>query len=205
LTRDELLGVAQGGAERGAHLDACAECRAEVEAIARMLVDVASVEVPEPSPLFWDHFSARVSDAVRAGAPSLASRDGGAWGAVWWLTWRGWRVMAPLSVAVVALVLTVVLLDRPPASVVRVAGGSGAATASPALVPGAGDLSATDDDAWVVFSTLAEEAGLPDTSELALAPGSTDGALLQLSDEERDELGRLLKVELDREQARVEG
>ena len=67
----------------------------------------AQAEVPEPSPLFWDHFSARVRDAVAAeGAPRRAALFG--WSGVSGWSWSG--VLMPLSVGGVAAVLVAAAL-----------------------------------------------------------------------------------------------
>ncbi|HMJ87729.1 MAG TPA: hypothetical protein VK504_31355, partial [Vicinamibacterales bacterium] len=72
LQPDELIDLAEGTrAESSAtHLAECAVCRLQLEELKAMLSTAADVDVPEPSPLFWDHFSARVRQAVDAeGAP----------------------------------------------------------------------------------------------------------------------------------------
>jgi len=55
---------------RAAHLDACDQCRREVTSLEAMLRAVEATSDPvEPSPLFWDHFSARIRDAVGPAPP----------------------------------------------------------------------------------------------------------------------------------------
>ena len=44
----------------------------------RMLRDVAAVDVPEPSPLFWDHLSARMREAIAHEPPPAAAPRGSA-------------------------------------------------------------------------------------------------------------------------------
>src|SRR4051794_12484868 len=52
---------------RRAHLVSCDECREQLSEVQAMLQDVTVAgAVPEPSPLFWDHFSAHVREAVDA-------------------------------------------------------------------------------------------------------------------------------------------
>ncbi len=48
------------------HLASCDACRRELADVRAMLAAVADPDnaVPEPSPLFWDHLSARVREAV---------------------------------------------------------------------------------------------------------------------------------------------
>ena len=54
------------GAPRAAHLERCERCRAQAQRTCRRGTRPRAVEVPEPSPLFWEHFRARVRDQVAA-------------------------------------------------------------------------------------------------------------------------------------------
>ena len=67
LSSQEFVDALEGGLDvaRQHHLSACAACQTEVEALRAIVVDVETVaDVPEPSPLFWDHFQARVQAAI---------------------------------------------------------------------------------------------------------------------------------------------
>jgi hypothetical protein len=66
LSRDERLLAVDGALEasRAGHLAACGACHAEVEALRGVVARVRAVDVPEPSPLFWDHLAARVGEAI---------------------------------------------------------------------------------------------------------------------------------------------
>lgn len=94
LTPEEFATALDGAAAGlvAEHLSSCAECRAEVVVLKDQLREVAAVGVPEPSPLFWDHFAARVRDATaRHRHPEP----------VWWSPgWFVWTVGA-LGVALV--------------------------------------------------------------------------------------------------------
>jgi hypothetical protein len=69
LSPDERLALIESaGAPEHPHLSACARCRAEVEEGRAALGDARLSEVPEPSPLFWEHLSARVSERMAAEA-----------------------------------------------------------------------------------------------------------------------------------------
>ena len=133
LQPDELIDLAEGTrAESSAtHLAECAVCRLQLAELKAMMSAAADVDVPEPSPLFWDHFSARVRQAVDAeGAPRRS----------FW-TWP--RVVIP-AVSVAAAVLAVaVTLNRGSASrasrrfrrcagACRAAGGLGRSAGGPA-------------------------------------------------------------------------
>jgi hypothetical protein len=67
LSPEEWVAAADGTLEssREAHASDCAACRLEIARVREMLGRVAEAEVPEPSPLFWDHFSMRVRLATR--------------------------------------------------------------------------------------------------------------------------------------------
>src|SRR5207253_234748 len=47
------------------HLETCTDCSARLQDLRAALTAVRTDEAPSPSPLLWDHFAARVSDAVR--------------------------------------------------------------------------------------------------------------------------------------------
>src|SRR5438132_12929430 len=68
LTPDDLVDLADGTRPESSapHLASCATCRAQLNEMRAMMSAVADVDVPEPSPLFWNHFSQRVHEAVAA-------------------------------------------------------------------------------------------------------------------------------------------
>ena len=68
LQPDELVDVAEGTRPESSvpHLASCEVCRLQLADLKATISAAADVEVPEPSPLFWDHLSARVRDAVAA-------------------------------------------------------------------------------------------------------------------------------------------
>jgi hypothetical protein len=211
LSRDESMQAAEGSAERSgvpaaarAHLDDCSACRAEVDQLRATLRDAASLAVPEPSPLFWEHFSARVSQAVHAEEmqKERASRESRGWTP----QWRAWPALA--GSAVTALLVGVLAWQWSGAgSPVRVSPPASQRSVDvvlPNAAPGE-DAEAREpgeeDESWSVLSTLLADS---DTSEvLPETPGIADGAMLQLSDEERGELGRLLQAEIDRHRVRT--
>ena len=93
LTPDELIDALEAERDpaasslppdRQAHLTACEACRREVHALAATLSEAKRAGVPEPSPLFWNHFSERVSTAIDE-SPSSP-----------WPSWLRWQVLAPL-------------------------------------------------------------------------------------------------------------
>jgi hypothetical protein len=152
------------------HLAACGRCRAEWEELRSGWDGLAAVEVPEPSPLFWDHFPSRVRQAVGDETPGR--------GAAWWASGR--LLWAVGALAVVLLVVGVSL--RAP---------------SPVLGP---LPPATGAEASVHFDEVADLfAALPPDEALAFAPaGTATWALVDdLTMEERAAFVRLVERELE--------
>jgi hypothetical protein len=187
LTPDEIIDAAEGTLDeaRRAHRDGCDLCRRKVDDLLALQREIAAVGVPEPSPLFWDHFSARVRQAV-AQEPDSRSR----WAALW-----GWPALVPLgAMAVVAAALALTFAGGAPAPDDRL-------VLDEVLrdVELAADANAPDDEFAVVadlVSPLDWEAA--ELAGLALQPGDVERAALTLTTEEQQELHRLLKAEVER-------
>src|SRR5580704_16254588 len=69
LTVEDFVDLAEGARDDASmpHLAVCAVCRRQLADLREMVsVGAAgrSSDVPEPSPLFWDHLSSRVREAV---------------------------------------------------------------------------------------------------------------------------------------------
>jgi hypothetical protein len=189
LTPVELVDAAEGALEirRLQHLQTCASCRRELDALAGKMRDAGEGPVPEPSPLFWEHFSARVREAVAVEAAAAQ--------ASWWP--RSWRLntVAPFA-ALAGLVLVIVASINWGGAPVP---GAGLATEGP-NVDLAGVDSPSEETEW---HALAEMVGPLDwdvagEAGLTLLPGDADLAMLDLSDDERRELSLLVTSELSR-------
>ena len=113
LRPDEFVDAMDGALStaRGAHLEHCAECRAELDGLLSMQREARADDAPEPSPLFWDHFSARVREATARESSTPAP---------WWRT--GWQPIAALTVAAAAVVLVLQMRSTP--AVVRARSGA---------------------------------------------------------------------------------
>jgi hypothetical protein len=185
LSTDERLWLVEAAAHPPhPHLDACEVCRRDVEALRAALGAARELPVAEPSPLFWDHFSARVAERTRGAEIEPPAR--------WW---GGWRVLVPAAAVagVFAAALAVHVVHPPPTAVSRHVLPATAGASEQAAPEG-------NDEAWEAVTSLADDVGFDAMSDSGLAPspGAVDGAVWRLSDQERVELGRLLRVELGR-------
>jgi hypothetical protein len=188
LSSAELADAVEGGlaGDRADHLTECDRCRRLADDLRAALAAARDVDVPEPSPLFWASFSARVREAVAA---EPARRR------FWVQTWRPVMGLAA-GVALVALVVAVSwwyakARPTPPREAAAVSG---------AADPLAGLDASRDDGSWLLVTTVAGDLVWDDTVEagLVVRPGSVDRAVLMLTAEERSELARLLTAELPR-------
>jgi len=185
LSLDERLALIEAeGEPEHPHLAECARCLAEVSAARIALADAGRVPMPEPSPLFWDHFSRRVSEQVAAIAHEPVGRSR-----------APWRLLVPLAVGVAALIMTVVIDRRP------VAHETSASLAVPNRAVDESPSGAAGDDAqWLVLSQAAE--GLdPETLSDSLGmsgAGDVESAVWELTEQERAELTALMRAEIRR-------
>jgi hypothetical protein len=187
LAPDQLLALAERDAADTTepHLAACERCRADVAALRDVLSAAAAVEVPEPSPLFWDHLSRGVAAAVRR--EPVPSRG-------WWPT-PAWRGLAPLGAAVLVLLAVSVWLWRPGAP--RPSDASSTTNAADWTPPGVPAEAPGDDEAWEVVASLTDGVDVETVDATGIAPtrGSVEEAASELSVPERSELIRILRVE----------
>ena len=179
----ELADATQGhvAPERRQHLTSCGACAAAVAEARATLAIVRDDDVPEPSPLFWSAFAARVSSAIDE-APARVPRA---------------RSNLRLALAAAALVLVSVTL------VLWQAGnpqGPVMAPHRPPAIAGTAEEALEDDAAWESVGALAADLDYDDAREagVAPAPGAVDGVAAALSERERAELVRLLEAELKR-------
>jgi hypothetical protein len=183
LSREDLLTRADGGALTAAaegHLRGCLDCQGEVAQLEVTLGRVREADVPEPSPLFWEHLAAHVGRAV-AQEPSPRA-------AISLPGWRWWAPASGLAAAVVALVVAVATpIDVP---VTRPA----APAAAQAVV-----ASASEDEsggAWALVVDVLAAADAGEGVDLGVAPSSAEFAAADLSDEDQARLVKVLNDEL---------
>jgi hypothetical protein len=197
LKSDELIDLAEGTRLESSapHLQRCGDCQRQLADLRAMMAAAAEVDVPEPSPLFWDHFSARVHEAVAA--EDVPRR------APWFNTFA-----LPLSVAACAAIVVVTVVTMRPGGWLDLIG---VAPVNPvARVAPVGPVGPVGDDKFAApfpddpsLDMVADLAAQVDW-DMAVSPGlethedASAKAVAQLSAGERGELQRLLKEELSR-------
>jgi hypothetical protein len=167
--------------EREAHLADCPPCAAELAGMRTLTADLSIAgTVPEPSPLFWDHLSAHVRDAVGA-VPMPAP---------WWHT--AWKPAVAFAGMLGALALVVLL--RPAPAPVAVTATVDAPEPVAATVAMGDDAEAV----WDMINTLAPAIPVKDAVDAGLEPsrGVTEDAIASLTSDERKELVKLLRAEM---------
>lgn len=183
---DALLDMVEGTASPAvvAHVASCAACQAQIAGLDRALASAAAVDVPEPSPLFWDHLSARVREAVAVEPQPLSE----SWAARWW----AWPSGVAVGAAVVLLASGFFFRApsvTPPDTV--------------AMAPASDDTGAPADAApdasLALLADLASDLDWDGVAEVGwtMPAGTMDRVLVDLSAAERLELRRLLAAELN--------
>jgi hypothetical protein len=184
LSPDELIDAVEGtlGAERQSHLTECAACGGQTARLRLILRDARAVAPPEPSPLFWDHFSARVRAAIGSEAAPTTR---------WVPGWARWPVLAPIAALAVLIVGIAAVMPRQPARPIE-----RAVVASP---DSALDLASIGEQEWALVSDIVGPLDLDVAHEAGIIGlGDAERAALGLSAAEQRELLRLLQQEMER-------
>lgn len=179
---------------RAAHADGCDDCRAQCALVRDAMRTTAAPDIPEPSPLFWEHFSSRVREGIAAEQPRRA------WS---WLGGRESMRLAAAIAVVVAVVSTVwVVRDAGTAHAPNPIAGEQAVSVATASQDGEVDGSVDPDNAevWAVLTAAASDMAIDDARAAGMKahPAAVDRAVQGLTAEELNELGRLLQSELKR-------
>jgi hypothetical protein len=163
------------------HLAECEQCRAELAGLQATWQQARATEVPEPSPLFWDHFSARVHEAVAAEEPRQHR---------WSWLHPSWRLAAATSaVAALALVAALTVRQTPaPSEPPRAA-----AVERPPAAPAARPFTIDDDESLALVADLASELDWETAADAGLTTHeAAERVVVDMTDEEREELQRIL-------------
>lgn len=188
LSPDTLLDVADGTRldREFPHLESCAACARQLAELRSAIGAATEVQVPEPSPLFWDHLSARIRTAVAEEA--RAPRHSLWAGRVWWQ----WGAAA----AVLGVILVIIW---PGSTRVSAPGGASAPAVASSVPFPMEDIRAFDDDpALALLADLSSDLDWDAALEAGLVPadGTVDTVVFAMSAEERVELHRLLQEAL---------
>ena len=185
LDDERLVDAAEGRLEgpEASHLEGCESCQAQVTELRDVLMRVTAIEVPAPSPLFWEHFRSRVSDALDADPAPARRRTGFGW------------LTAVSSGMTIALVIVAALVRSPEVEPVRPQETTRSGT------PVQADTDDIDaDEAWALVRSLADDLEYEDARDAGVAPasGALDRAALELSPAEQTALIKLLEEEMKR-------
>jgi hypothetical protein len=194
LTPDTIIDVAEG---RGSpqvvrHATECARCREQVAEVRAALALTAAADVPEPSPLFWDHLAERIGEAL-ATEPAPAQAG--------WLD--GLRLWASVAAATAVVILAVAVANRWDTPAGQATGGDEAVATAGVGGSAPGDVelaSDPDDGTWALVTALSEELAGDELEFASLEPaaGTAERVLDELTLDEQGELVRLLEAELAR-------
>ena len=191
LTSEQLIDLVEGARSESStpHLRSCGACREKLAELRATLSGIAELNVPEPSPLFWDHFSARVHDAVKT-ERAAGSFPFGRWS---WVRvtslWAG-------TFAIVVLAVVIVTRGGRPEGPVSAPASSTAASGE----AGSDAFGLGDDPSLSFVADLAADLDWDTATEAGLTThvGIDDDAVTQLTESERRLLQQLLKREIAR-------
>jgi hypothetical protein len=181
LSNDDLLTAIDGETTHATHLSTCAPCLHRVEELREVLRLAGEVDVPEPSPLFWDHLSRRVRAAVAAEPLPEAPL---------WRSGLSWMAGTVGALAIIVIGVAVTLRTAQPVE----------RMVPPAAIAESVILSLDDDAAWALIGDMASQMEWDEATEAGLiaTPGSAEHALGQMSQEEQARVVELLQQELQK-------
>jgi hypothetical protein len=203
LSPAEFVDLAEDtlSSSRLAHAETCEACRAQAVTVRAALSQAAAVDTPEPSPLFWEHFQARVREGVAQAPPP----------SIW--EWLSVRAFTPLPAAAAVILAAGIAMFGggrlmhdargrvAETTAVRTSGANPAV--APAVVVDSAPSSTVDQDeaaVWAVLTAAAADLGLDEAHDAGMhtPPATIDRAVQSMTPDELNELGRLLQRELKR-------
>ena len=191
LSPEELIDIADGTSPEPPHVASCGACRGQLADARAMMAAVTSVDVPEPSPLFWEHLSARVSEAVRAEAAPAPP----------WFS--SWRIVAPVAAlaAAAALMIAVGVGRRMNTDTSVPMALAPSAQAQASAEPRALLSDGSEDPGLAFVADLADGADVDAASVAPLGESPADHAVSHLNETELRALAALLKADMPQERA----
>ena len=195
LSRSEFVDLIESSPHlapaRMRHVEVCERCRAEAETLRAVMALPKTDAGAEPSPLFWDHFAARVADAVRNESPA-----GGGNAAMAWLRkpLARWAAVSTVAVLVSLTVAWRTTLHAPAPVRPAQASASLAGATSPSTPVALDGDDVEADEAWAVVRAAAVDLRWEDAHAAGISahPGAVEDVAFELTAEERAELARLL-------------
>ena len=187
LSPNDLLAAVDGSLDlsKAAHLSSCPTCEASVTELRALVAGLKTDGVPEPSPLFWDHFSERVRNAAAA-EPQPSG---------WTL---GWRVWAMLGSSAAAFILVVVVRHGSvnPIGPADVAPPSSTVAALPAVVTPS--LNTTEAEPTAAMMQAASNLSPDDLNSVVTMASDATPLVEDLNPAERAAFVRLLSAEMEK-------
>lgn len=186
LTHTEFIDLLEGSlpAERARHADECGMCRTQVDQLRAALASGAEANVPEPSPLFWEHFPVRVCDRIGS-----ADRHRAGWLAA--MT----SIRALTAAGAIAAIVLIAVMSRGAREDANLPNSETAIVMVDPLLEPDGPGS---DEGWAAVRAAAEKVAWDDAHAAGLAaqPDAADRAINNLTDAERERLIALLAEDL---------
>jgi len=158
------------------HLANCDDCRRQVDELRALLSDVSAADdTHEPSPLFWEHFSRRVSEAT-ATLPVRTS---------WWQP--VWRPLVAVSAVAAAVLLAVSLHQGTPLTPLDPSG----------VIATVDSGAPIDEESVNLIVQVASNISVDDFQEAARPTRDATAAVIEeLTPEQRTELIRLIQAKM---------
>ena len=198
LSPEQFVDLAEGVTAEASlpHLASCDTCRRQLAGMRAMMFDVASVDAAEPSPLFWDHLSARVSEAVAdERARPRSWRDYLLRPRVLVLSMAGAVAAALIAIMLPGTPVTTTIRTTIPSTPLPMAAENALLPSLPPLAP----LGAADDPQLGLvadYGTTLDWDEMREEMALATPGGSSDAVVGALTVDEQRELQRLLAEEM---------
>jgi hypothetical protein len=192
LSPETIIDILDGACDAPAHLAACERCQQQMAGVRAVMASVSGASVPEPSPLFWDHFSSRVRASVAAEAMPRRS---------WFGSWR-FAVPMVAAAAVAALVVAVSVRRQATAPSLEhaaaVAQVSRVGQAAGAEGPGTADNITADagDPSLALVVDLAQDIDVDPATVTGVDADDADRAVAHMSESELRALAELLKARM---------
>lgn len=188
LTADQFVDVVEGARDAASlpHLAICDACRRHLDDVRSAMTTAAgAADVPEPLPLFWEHFSERVRVAVAADAASGSA------------LWRRMWIPASLVAAAAVVVLAILTLRMQPASLIPDVPDQPSTVAVAREPLGDIDSLADTDNSLTLVAELAGALDFDGARDAGLAArGAAEHAVTHLNDGELRELRQLIEQQM---------